>query len=87
MMNKALPTASVSDYEVAGTDINLPDPDDVHVLAVALAAGAEVIVTANLRDFPEQVLAQYGVRAISPSEFLTDLLAEQPMLVHQALQA
>lgn len=86
MMNKALPTALVSDYEIAGTDINLPDPDDVHVLAAALAAGAEVIVTANLRDFPEQVLVQYGVRAISPGEFLDQLLAEQPALVHQALE-
>lgn len=86
LMNKALPTALIPDCEAASEDVKLPDHDDVHVVAAALAAGAEVIVTANLRDFPEQVLVQYGVRAISPGEFLSQLLTEQLALVHQALE-
>ena len=50
--------------------IVLPDPGDVHVLAAAIAGHADCIVTANLKDFPNLVLMQYGIEAIDPDTFI-----------------
>src|SRR4051812_3938200 len=44
----------------------LPDRDDRHVLAAALAAHAHCVVTFNLKDFPRQVLAPLGIEAVHP---------------------
>ncbi|WP_020668585.1 PIN domain-containing protein [Amycolatopsis nigrescens] len=50
------------------------DPKDRHVLAAAVRANAEVIVTANTKDFPSTALAKYAVQAIHPDDFLLDQL-------------
>jgi len=52
----------------------LPDQDDRHVLAAAMKSGAELIVTFNLKDFPESALAEYGVQAIHPDDFILDVI-------------
>ena len=54
--------------------VELPDPDDRHVLAAALHAGARIIVTSNLRDFPASTLESLGVEAQSPDDFVCNLL-------------
>lgn len=54
----------------------LPDADDAHVVATALDAGASVIVTFNLRDFPSAALEPLGIVAVHPDQFATDLMAE-----------
>src|SRR5689334_18335775 len=54
------------------------DVKDRHVLAAAVAVGADVIVTFNLRDFPAKALAAHGVEAQSPDTFLFGLLGDQP---------
>lgn len=50
----------------------LPDPADAHVLATAIAGGAALIITLNLRDFPNRALAPEGVLAQSPDDFLME---------------
>src|SRR5690606_9653017 len=53
MMIEAVPDSLVTGYEPAIDGLEVPDPDDRHVLAAALRANAEIIGTANLKDFPQ----------------------------------
>lgn len=61
------------------------DPKDRHVLAAAVVAGAQLLVTHNLRDFPEAALAPYGVEACGPDAFLSRLFTEEPNLMTHIL--
>jgi hypothetical protein len=54
--------------------LTLPDPDDRHVLAAALACVANVIVTFNTSDFPASVLSPFGVAAVTPDAFVAQLV-------------
>jgi len=58
--------------------LSLPDPDDRHVLAAAIAAGVPLIVTFDLSHFPEAALAPHGIRAQHPDEFACDLFEDDP---------
>jgi len=51
-MDAAVPGALVSGYERHTGRLHLPDPDDRHVLAAAIEAEADLIVTFNAKDFP-----------------------------------
>jgi len=62
-------------------NVDLPDKDDRHVVAAAIASGARKILTWNLRDFPEQVLKAFGIVAESPDKFLAELIIERPLEV------
>lgn len=55
-------------------DILTNDPKDRHVLATAIEAKASLIITANLKDFPDHATESYGIKAISPDDFLVTLL-------------
>jgi hypothetical protein len=72
-MDGAVPDCLVTGYETLIPALSLPDPDDRHVLAAAIVAKASVIVTFNQADFPEDVLAAYGIRPVHPDEFILDL--------------
>jgi predicted nucleic acid-binding protein len=50
-MNEAVRDCLVTGHEALIATLSLPDPDDRHVLAAAIHAGAEVIVTCNLVDY------------------------------------
>lgn len=71
LMNKAVPDSLVTGHEVLIDALTLPDPDDRHVLAVAIRAGAQLIVTFNLKDFPAQAVAPFGVEAVHPDDFIS----------------
>jgi predicted nucleic acid-binding protein len=64
-MNKAFEDASISGWESLEGSIVLPDEDDRHIVACALIAGADAIVTNNVRDFPHEVLAPLRIEIIS----------------------
>lgn len=73
-------------YEAIIPTLTLPDPDDRHVLAAAIAGGASHIVTFNLSDFPAAILSRHGIVAQHPDRFLTDLLAQKPDAFFDAVQ-
>lgn len=72
LMNLAVPDALVTDYEDLEDALELPDPDDRHVLAAAIKARADLIVTANRRDFPPSTLARWFIEAQDPDAFLAN---------------
>ncbi|WP_009475405.1 hypothetical protein [Rhodococcus sp. JVH1] len=57
------------------------------MLAAAIRAGAQIVVTANLRDFSDAELAQFGIEAKHPDEFVMDLFHLDGVRVHQAISA
>ncbi len=65
----------------------LPDPADLHVLAVAVAGSADAIVTMNAKDFPRQTLADEGLQRLDPDGFLYDLWQTDPDGIAQAAKA
>ena len=83
LMERALPSARVEGYEQHMASISLPDPDDRHVVAAAIEAKAEVIVTFNLRDFPESVFDPLGLKALHPDAFVLSLFEAHPDHVAQ----
>jgi predicted nucleic acid-binding protein len=81
LMNHSVLDCLVTDYDELIPGLNLPDPDDRHVLAAAIRCRADVIVTYNLSDFPATYLNQFGIEAQHPDEFVTHLLDLSPGLV------
>ena len=68
-LRRHFPEALVSNY-----DHLLPavtnEPKDRHVLAAAIHAGAEVLLTFNLKDFPDEAMAPWGIDALHPQDYL-----------------
>lgn len=54
------------------------DPKDRHVLAAAIHAQADTLVTFNLKDFPAESASPHGIRIVDPDTFLTELLEAEP---------
>ena len=61
-------------------------PDDRHVVAAATRGEADVVVTANLKDFPAAVLAAHGLKVEHPDGFLVRLYRESPGRFVEALE-
>ncbi len=78
-MDDAVPDSLVEHYEPLIEGLELPDPDDRHVLAAAIRAGAQLIVTFNRKDFPGKILNRFGIEAVDPDTFV-----EQQMDLHEA---
>jgi predicted nucleic acid-binding protein len=83
LMDLNLPEALVT-VSLMG-DHALPDPDDQHVLDAALSAGASVLLTFNLKDFPREALPSH-LLAVHPDDFLVTCLEQQQGRVLTALQ-
>jgi predicted nucleic acid-binding protein len=76
----------VKGYEPLIDALTLPDPDDRHVLAAAIKARAQIIVTSNVKDFPDELLDPWDVEAVHPDVFLEAQVDLSPQLVYAALQ-
>ncbi|GLR60434.1 PIN domain-containing protein [Rhizobium indigoferae] len=77
-MKDVLPEADVRDYRSLIPELKLPDTDDRHVLAAAIAAKASLIVSWNAKDFPIEILKPFRVTCISPDAFLIGLYGQYP---------
>jgi predicted nucleic acid-binding protein len=78
LMDRHVPDSLVTGYEPLIATLQLPDPDDRHVLAAAIHGRAELIVTFNLGDFPQPALAPHGIEAVDPDAFVVRLWEESP---------
>lgn len=87
IINKAFPDALVENYTSLIDHLTLPDIDDRHVLAAAIKTNANLIITNNLKDFPEKYLANYGLKAKSPDDFLTDIIDLNPNIALEAFKS
>lgn len=70
LMNAAVPDCLVTGHERLIPALELPDPKDRHVLSAAIVSHAQMIVTFNLRDFPQDQLDPFGIEAIHPDRFI-----------------
>ncbi|GAB3767392.1 putative nucleic acid-binding protein [Nocardioides ginsengisegetis] len=86
LMNRAVRDCLVTGYEPLIDAIDLPDPDDRHVLAAAIKARAQVIVTNNLKDFPPSTLETWDMEAKSPDDFILDQIDLSREAVYSAVQ-
>lgn len=87
IMKRVLPDADVRGYQHRMAGLALPDAGDRHVLAAAIEARAETIVTFNLRHFPAGTLAPYGVTACDPDSFLCQLHDADPEAIAAVVDA
>ncbi|WP_432981615.1 PIN domain-containing protein [Dactylosporangium sp. CA-233914] len=85
-MRAAFDDAEVRGWEPLDGTFGLPDPNDEHVLAAAVVAGAGAVVTANVKDFPASRLP-LGIEVLPPSEFAANTVALDPVRAANALSA
>ncbi len=69
-MNSNTRDCQVTGYGGLIPSPELPDLTDRHVLAAAIVGRCDVIVTQDLKDFPDEALAPYGIDVQHPDEFL-----------------
>ena len=86
LMDQATRDCLVTGYEALTSALILPDPDDRHVFAAAIVGRCDVIVTRNLRDFPDAAVAPYGIEVQHPDHFLSNHLDLMPRLFCAAVR-
>ena len=83
-MRREFADAEVDGWQPLEGTFGLPDPDDEHVLATAVIAGAGAIVTENLKDFPADRIPP-GIQVLSAREFAKNTVALNPRLALAAV--
>lgn len=86
LLRSAWPGAEASWKPSLEARLWLPDGNDTHVLAAAIACSADIIVTLNAKDFPRNILAEEGLRRIDPDSLLWQVWQESPEGVGEVAQ-
>lgn len=81
LMNEAFPNASIEGYETRIAELSLSDPNDRHVLAAAMEASTDYLVTANLKDFITPILKKQKPQVIHPDDFICLIISKNPVSV------
>jgi predicted nucleic acid-binding protein len=84
-ISQAFPDAIVQNFEPLISVMN-NDQKDRHVLAAAVKAEAQIIVTSNLTDFPDHSLTPFRIKARSPDQFLKYLFSQNPQMMTEVLR-
>ena len=84
LLRAAWPKAEVTWKPSVEARLWLPDVNDRHVLAAAIAGSADVLVTMNASDFPRNILAEEGVSRADPDAFLMGVWQSDPGTVQTA---
>jgi predicted nucleic acid-binding protein len=81
------PDASITPRNGDLARLWLPDPDDVHVLAAAIAGSADILLTLNTSDFPRHTLTEEGIAREVPDLFLRRVYDSHPETVRKVADA
>lgn len=81
MARIACPDAEIVVPDGLTDTLSLPDPNDRHVLAAAIAGRADVLLTRNMRDFPPRTLARHGISPRAPDTLFHELWMDQPEMM------
>lgn len=73
-LTKTVPDCLVHGYEGLIESFELADPNDRHVAAAAIKAGAQVIVTRDGRGFSGDFLEEHDICLKDPDDFVADLI-------------
>lgn len=87
LLRDRFPRAEVAAAPHIMARLHLPDENDLHVLAVAIAAGADAIVTVNASDFPRGVLASEGIERRDPDAVLWQIASHHPQKMAALVEA
>ena len=85
VLRAKFPKAMIREQPDIERRLRLPDADDRHVLAVAIAGAADGIVTFNAKDFPRHVLAEEGIARRDPDSLLWELWSHHPDVVAEVV--
>lgn len=78
LLKSAWPKAQIEPRQGDLARLWLPDENDIHVLAAAVAGSADLILTLNASDFPRNILAEEGLGRDDPDHFLLQLWQDNP---------
>jgi predicted nucleic acid-binding protein len=87
LVTARFPRANLAAAPQIAARLVLPDDNDLHVLAVAIAGSADCIITFNARDFPRHTLAEEGVLRRDPDGFLWEMFSHYPAEVGAVIAA
>ena len=75
----AFPEAMLDQADADAIEQQMPnDPKDRHVLAVAVAAGVDLVVTNNIKHFKQADVERVDVRAVTADQFLCSCWMPRP---------
>lgn len=87
LMNQSVPDSLIDNFEPLIDSLQLPDPDDRHVLAAAIVGHADAIVTFNSKDFPDEILRTFHIEAQHPDDFVMNQLELRELDAITAIKA